>query len=240
MFCASCGKSCVSNAKFCHNCGESTGQFGGEGKVTGKVTATTTGKVTGKVADATAGRMTFAQFRALKEEDRAKHFTKKNGKRLKLEGKASSKAVTCKIQIGILINKDGSLRVKRGCNATLPLTAATSISYDELLTKAAEKHHRFNKDVVKNEEKKFYCLLYADKTSAESLPGSDEPFTLQRYKEEIGKPYSKIVLYLCRWADYYSARFNELEYSSGDESSQTVSIENNKLYYFVLLWKLYI
>ena len=173
-----------------------------------------------KVTETTSGRMSFAQFRAHKEEDRAKHFTKKNGKRFKLDikGKASSKVLTCKIQIGIMTNKDGGLRVKRGNSAILPLSVAANISYDDLLTKAAEKHHRFNKDVIKNEENKFYCLLYADKTKAESLPGSDEPFTLQRYKEEIGKPYSKIVLYLCRWAEYYSARLNEL-YSSGNENS---------------------
>ena len=174
-----------------------------------------------KIIEATSGRMSFAQFKALKEEDRTKHFTKKNEKRLKLEtkGKASSKVSTCKIQIGIMINKDGGLRVKRGNNTTLPLTVAADISYDELLTKAAEKHHRFNKDVIKNKEKEFYCLLYSDKTKAEFLPGSDERFNLEKYKEEIGKPYSKIVLYLCRWAEYYSAHVDELGFSSGNENS---------------------
>ena len=131
-----------------------------------------------------SGRMSFAQFRALKEADRTKYFTKKNGKRLKLDIKGKTpKVLTCKIQVGIMINKDGCLRVKRGNNMTLPLTVDADISYDELLTKAAEKHHRFNKDVIKNEEKQFYCLLYADKTKAEFLPGSNEPFTLQRYKQ---------------------------------------------------------
>ena len=72
--------------------------------------------------------------------------------------------------------------------------------------------------MIKNEEKQFYCLLYPDKTKAELLPGSEEPFTLQRYKEEIGKPYSKIVSYLCRWAEYYSAHVNERGYSSGNEN----------------------
>ena len=38
----------------------------------------------------------------------------------------------------------------------------------------------------------FYCLLYSDKTKAEFLPGSDERFNLQRYKEEIGKPIQKL------------------------------------------------
>ena len=79
-----------------------------------------------------------------------------------------------------MINKDGGLRpVKRGNNTTLPLTVAGDISYDELLTKAAEKHYRFNKDVIRNKQKEFYCLLYSNKTKAE-LPASDERFNLQR------------------------------------------------------------
>ncbi|CAB4015829.1 Hypothetical predicted protein, partial [Paramuricea clavata] len=158
-FCANCGKSRVSNAKYCHNCGSKVSESNAKEVSTPKENGESSGG-DAKVTETTSGRMSFAQFRAHKEEDRAKHFTKKNGKRFKLD----------------------------------------------------------IKDVIKNEEKKFYCLLYADKTKAESLPGSDEPFTLQRYKEEIGKPYSKIVLYLCRWAEYYSARLNEL-YSSGNENS---------------------
>ena len=73
---------------------------------------------------------------------------------------------------------------------------APDISYDEQLTKAAKKRHRFNKDVIKNEEKEFYCLHYSQKTKAEFLPGSDEPFKLQRYKEEIGKPYIQRLFYI--------------------------------------------
>ena len=103
-----------------------------------------------------------------------KHFTRKNGKKSKLE----TKEKTYKIQIGNTINKDGGLRVKRGNNTTLSLTVAADISYDEQLTKAAIKRHRFNKDIIETEEKEFYCLLYSEKTKAEFLPGSDEPFKL--------------------------------------------------------------
>lgn len=228
MFCMHCGKSCVANAKYCHNCGSKVDKSNikkpqnenGESYSDSNVTQATS-----------SGRMSFTQFRALKEEDRAKHFTKKNGKKLKLDpkGKASSKELTCKIQIGIMIYKNGGLRVKRGNNANLPLTLATNMTYDEILAKAVEKHHRFNKDLIKNEENKFYCLLYADKTKAEFLPGSDEPFRLQRYKEDIDKPYSKIVLYLCRCSEYFSAQFDELGcIISGDETSDVEAVEQSE------------
>jgi len=53
--------------------------------------------------------------------------------------------------------------------------------------------------------KAFYQLLYADKNKVNTLPGSDEPFTLRRYKEEIDKPYSRITFYLCSSSDYFDS-----------------------------------
>ena len=134
MFCTNCGKSCVSNAKYCHTCGKHLSESTAKGKSTQNEKGQSSGG-DAEVIEATSGRMSFAQLKALKEEDQTKHFTKKNGKRLKLEtkGKPSSKVSTWKIQIGIMINKDGGLRVKRGNNTTLPLTVAADISYNELL-----------------------------------------------------------------------------------------------------------
>ena len=48
------------------------------------------------------------------------------------------------------------------------------------------------------------------------LPGSHEPFTLNRYKEEIDKPYGRISLYLCTVSDCMSSIFNDLPYSESD------------------------
>ena len=72
-----------------------------------------------------------------------------------------------------------------------------NITSEDLLEKAVEKHSRFHKDVVQSNKKAFYQLLYADKNKVSTLPGSDEPFTLKRYKEEIDKPYSRITVYVC-------------------------------------------
>ena len=49
-----------------------------------------------------SGRMSFAQFRALEEADQTKYFTKKNGKRLKLDTKGKTpKVLTCEIRLGL-------------------------------------------------------------------------------------------------------------------------------------------
>lgn len=41
-----------------------------------------------------------------------------------------------------------------------------------------------------------YRLLYHVKSELKTLPGSDEKFVLQRYKEEIDKSYGRITFYL--------------------------------------------
>ena len=105
-----------------------------------------------------------------------------------------------KINIGVMTLKDGVLNMKRGI--TLPLTVPQCIGTDDLLGKAVDKHNRFNNDVITSSNKAFYHLLYGDKNRVLTLPGSEEPFTLKRYKDEIDKPYSRITLYLCSCSDY--------------------------------------
>ena len=42
-----------------------------------------------------------------------------------------------------------------------------------------------------------YVLCYPDQKIVQFIPGSNKEFTVELYKEEIGKPYSKIDLFLC-------------------------------------------
>ena len=34
------------------------------------------------------------------------------------------------------------------------------------------------------------------------IPGTQKPFTLKEYKDELGKPYERITLYICKQEDY--------------------------------------
>ncbi|CAB4024133.1 G2 M phase-specific E3 ubiquitin- ligase-like [Paramuricea clavata] len=63
-----------------------------------------------------------------------------------------------------------------------------------------------------------YKLLYgniAQVQEAKIIPGSKEAFSLKRYKEEIGKPYSKISFYICPLTDFLEDFVNSS--SSSDE-----------------------
>ena len=118
-----------------------------------------------------------------------------------------------------MIMKDGRLSIKRGYS--LPINVTPNITSEDLLEKAVEKHSRFHKDVVQSNKKAFYQLLYADKNKVSTLPGSDEPFTLKRYKEEIDKPYSRITFYVCSSSDYFDSVLGDFDLDSdSDEPSE--------------------
>lgn len=174
MFCSNCGKSFIPNAKYCHGCGKSVNQA--NSKTTSRVSKqeapdsrreadgdnSVISPASSSSSTSTNTRpVTFSEFCSRKEGDRSKHFhRKKDGKRIKLHDKPG-KSTEVKINIGIMTKREDALVVKRG--VTLPVTVRTNINYDELIVKAVEKHHRFNKDVIKHDDKKFYYLLYGDK-----------------------------------------------------------------------------
>ena len=222
MFCSSCGQNCPLEAKYCHKCGERLKQkvTEGAGSVDEGSKKDESGSKPGATGSGigTSGLLTFAQFRFRKEEDRSKHFRNKPGKKLKLDRKGNVDCQT-KINIGVMIMKDGRLSIKRGYS--LPINITPNITSEDLLEKAVEKHSRFHKDVVQSNKKAFYQLLYADKNKVSTLPGSDEPFTLKRYKEEIDKPYSRITFYLCSSSDYFDSVLGDFDLDSdSDEPSE--------------------
>ena len=130
---------------------------------------------------------------------------------MKLDRKGNVDCQT-KINIGVMIMKDGRLSIKRGY--AHPISVTPNITSEDLLEKAVEKHSRFHKDVVQSNKKAFYHLLYTDKNKVSTLPGSDEPFTLKRYKEEIDKPYSRITFYLCSSSDYFDSVLGDFDLDS--------------------------
>ena len=67
MFCMSCGKYCVFNAKYFHNCGKHLSESTAKGDCTQNEKGISSGGDS-EVIEATSGRMSFAQFEALKEK----------------------------------------------------------------------------------------------------------------------------------------------------------------------------
>jgi hypothetical protein len=209
MFCSGCGKPPILNAKYCHNCGKCLINSSEKGDtISPSQNGSSDTLNRGKPAERNSVPSTsFSSFRARKEAERSRYF-KPKAKKAKIEDKQTQEV---KINVGVMILKDGRLSIKRG--ATLPLNVLPSITRKELLAKAFDKHSRFNTNLVHGACSE-YRLLYPTMNQVINLPGTEEPFCLQRYKDEIDKPYSRITFFLCSSTDFME---NLMKDSSDDD-----------------------
>lgn len=237
VFCSQCGVEYVANAKFCHNCGNEASQQQHRAPVDGGTTGTTMtsstsfstpntneGRISGSGSTSSRGnnasRLSFGAYRMRKEMDRSSNFKSKGPKpkKSKVQAPNSRKAaVEVKVNVAVAVFKEGKLIPRR--STSLPLTVNDLIGKEELLNKAVEKQSRFNSVLISNKPR-LYKLLFGNHARVQevtTIPGSDEPFTLRRYKEEIGKPYSKITFFLCSLVDFLAHSINT---SSSDEDEQ--------------------
>ena len=49
-------------------------------------------------------------------------------------------------------------------------------------------------------------MLYPDQKPVLKVPGSDEDFSVAKYKQELAKPYSKVDLYICKETEFKKDR----------------------------------
>ena len=207
MFCSRCGSELITDAKFCHLCGSTNGANEDNTTLSVIEAAQSAKKRPSSV-------LTFDDYRERKGQERRSRF---GGKKPKKEKNEKVNEVT--IQIGLIRLKDGELKVIRG--STLPLKVTETIGASELLQKGSEKMVKFNKDLASGGG---FTLLYPDRTEVKNLPGSTEAFTLNRYREELGKPYARITLYICKTLAILDSMFLKT-YNSDDSDTELPSYE---------------
>jgi hypothetical protein len=78
------------------------------------------------------------------------------------------------------------------------LTVDSDISADAILPLAVDKLCSCDWHLPRNAS---YKLLYPDGQEVQNIPGTDISFTLQKYKDFLGKAFQKIVLYICEADD---------------------------------------
>ena len=113
MFCICRGTECLLSAKVCGHCGH---------RING-VTQNTTKKVhEGGASGGTSVPLTFKQFKSKKEEDRKGYFRNNSGNKRPLKkarlGQPSDSEV--KINIGVMILRDGGLNYREEGDSTSP------------------------------------------------------------------------------------------------------------------------
>ena len=105
------------------------------------------------------------------------------------------------------------LKVRRG--KKLMLMVSNTAPYHIIKEKAIMKWSAFHSDVFESMEE--YILLLSNCEEAQYLPGGKaEFFTLKRYKEELGRDYNKITLFLCKKQDLH--QYQHIEDGSSDDS----------------------
>ena len=91
----------------------------------------------------------------------------------------------------------GVFKQCRGTRTHLPISLESDADAEHVFLAAIRKLTQFNYVTHKD-----FLLVYPDGTEVKTIPGSSERFTISRYKEEIGKPYCRIKLFLCPKDDY--------------------------------------
>ena len=95
------------------------------------------------------------------------------------------------------------------------LTVSNTAPYYIIKEKAIAKWGAFHSDVFESSEQ--YILLLSNCDEAQFVPGGKaEFFSLKRYKEELGRDYNKITLFLCKKKDHDESL--HIENGSGDDS----------------------
>lgn len=144
--------------------------------------------------------LSFNRFAVKKSEERqAMSFRPKAKKARKME------AEEVNINIGVMVNKrDGDVQTLRG--KSLPLRIKKGASGYDILEAAIKKRKDYDRSFRADRD---YKLAYTDGSEVINIPGTDEPFTLVKYKEELGKSYARISLFLLYKEDVEPGIFSQ-------------------------------
>ena len=180
MKCIRCEVVNLEEFNFCHNCGK---QVQVEELIQNETKRSNEKKVEKKV-------QTFDQFRKrLASQQQEQINTNKKAKKNKAV--ASTEVM---INVGLMKSVNGLLKPVKG--KALVVRVLSDIRKVPLLSKALDKHSAHDRNFDPNED---YTLAYPDGTEVLTLPGQpSQIFQVDKYKEDIGKSFNRITLYIVR------------------------------------------
>ena len=163
----------------------------------------------------------------------------KKRKRTRDENPASKKSTskfsflareTVTINVGLMESTDkndhnlGPIRGSR-----LPVKVQKGFAAAEVISAGILKHSNHDQFFSSSED---YLLLFPDRKVVTSIPGSEELFTVEKYKKKLVQPFSKSDLYLCRTSDFSVGNSGPLSALNKTESTASASpaVTNNAPY----------
>jgi hypothetical protein len=176
---------------FCPSCGTKKGETNKE--TDSAVDADSCGSKRKRVSTTTTSinPPSFSAYMKQKETERQSHFkpNKKKGRLGETKAKAKDEVI---INVGLMEYEYGETKIQRG--KSFPVKLSKDMGYDEVRDRALQKWEDYDRTFSRD---RGYVLVYQDGKLARKIPGSSEEFTLRKYKEGLGKSYSRIYLYLC-------------------------------------------
>ena len=223
MYCSQCRSKLIKACKFCTKWGA-------------KIRTVVQEKSTENNSSATT--KSFNDYFDHKSNKRTRFFKCKEWKRTRDENPTSKKSTskfsflareTVTINIGLMESTDkndynlGPIRGSR-----LPVKVQKSFAAAEVLSAGILKHSNHDQFFYSSED---YLLLFPDRKVVTSIPGSEELFTVEKYKKKLVKSFSKLDLYLCRTSEFVG---NSGPLSTLNRTESTISaspaIANNTPY----------
>ena len=205
-YCASCGRkfvSCsrtsnVSSATQSQSGGNSSELSGSRGTISahnGNVSSASKPRCLNNEETGKRRTVSFNDFRARKEKDRRSNF-----RPVPKKSKQEVKDVT--INVGMMQFNEEKQELRPVWAKTLPLTVEKNSTCREILAKALAKRKAHDRRFAEVADQQEFQILLPDGSDALFLPGEKRDFfSLEAYKNDLGKPYGRITLYLCSVSD---------------------------------------
>ena len=147
-----------------------------------------------ELAKEDAPPMSIDDFYQNKSKERSNRFCKSKKKPYKKTDLREVEQTT--IYIALAREVCGEIQTYRG--KSLPVKVQTDWGPYDLKTAACEKHCRYNPS-LKGKSKTDFRLTYKSGETVKYIPGTETPFTIKLYKEDLGVGYSRITLYLIEY-----------------------------------------
>ena len=219
-FCSSCSATVKRTASFCWSCGNKL-----DGPPNPPVAAYTftpstlaPSTPTGLFGRPPAAKVkTLAAYKAIKTSQRLQGSDFKQNKKAKV-------SPTDPVTINAGIKHLSGNTLKTMWSKKLPLQVPRNANYKLILDKAVNKlKAHFSRQIDFWKDTTSFVLCYEDGSQAQFLPGTSNFFELTKYKEELGKDFKRITLFVCTEIEYNHA---EKYFMYGESESESDSEED--------------
>ena len=123
------------------------------------------------------------------------------------------------------VDNDGNLKRCRG--KTLPVKVLPSAKKREILEKAVRKHANHDNNIHGELE---HVLLNVNGKEITNLPGTEKEFVLSEYKEDIGKNYNRLTLFIALKSAYMYTEISKLKRSCDDSEPETIADLSDEMF----------